>query len=167
MYFISFIDDRSNLVTVYTLHRKSESSEKFKQYRALVKTHTGRKIKYLRTDRVGEYMSKVFTDELNEAGFQRHLTTAHNPQQNGVAERMNRALVELVLSMLSHKNLARQYWAEALDTAVYIRNRVASRPLPLNLNPHHLWHGKVPTIEHLRCLGVNVNTLSQSGKERN
>lgn len=92
----------------------------------------------------------MFTDEVNEAGIQRRLTTAHTPQQNGVAEPINRTPVEVVVSMLSHKNLAKQYWAEALAAAVYIQNRVTSRALPSNLTQHHLRHGKVPTIEHLR-----------------
>ncbi len=66
---------------------------------------------------------------------------------------MNRTLVDLVRSMLHSKGLAKWFWAEALLTAVYIRNRVTSRSLPSNTTPFHLWTGKAPYLSHLRVLG--------------
>ena len=66
---------------------------------------------------------------------------------------MNRTLTDLVRSMLHHKSIGKEFWAEALDTAVYVRNRVTSRGLPSNTTPHHFWHGDKPDISHLRVFG--------------
>ena len=152
-YFITFIDDHSNWVTTYTMRRKSESFDKYKLFEAYAERHTGKKIKCLRSDRGGEYLSKAFSTRLDQSGIRRHLTAPYTPQQNGVAERMNRTLVELVRSMLSHKNMSKEFWAEALATAAYIRNRVTSRALPTDKTPHHIWNGQPPILAHLRVFG--------------
>ncbi len=86
-------------------------------------------------------------------GTHHQLTVAYNPQQNVVAERMNRTLMNLVRSMLHHKNIDKRFWADALATAVYVRNRVTSRGLSANITPHHIWMGCAPNLEHLRAFG--------------
>ena len=98
-------------------------------------------------------MSNEFKKYLEDHGIHHQETTAYTPQQNGVAERMNRTLINLVRSMLHHKDIGKEFWAEALDTAVYVRNRVTSRGLPPNTTPHHLWHDEKPDISHLRVFG--------------
>ncbi len=92
-------------------------------------------LKALRTDNGGEYLSTEFKKYLVEKGIEHLLTIEYTPQQNGVAERMNRTLVDLVRSMLYSKGLAKRFWAEALSTAVYIRNRVTTRSLPSDTTP--------------------------------
>ncbi|CDF40427.1 unnamed protein product [Chondrus crispus] len=101
-YFITFIDDHSNWSVVYPMHHKSEAFERYKMFAQLAQTHTGRKIKVLRTDRGGEYLSTEFKSFLIANGTQHQMTTAYTPEQNGVAERLNRTLVNLVRSMLAH-----------------------------------------------------------------
>ncbi|CDF39893.1 unnamed protein product [Chondrus crispus] len=86
-------------------------------------------------------------------GTQHQLTTAYIPEQNGVAERLNRTLIDLVHSMLSHKQVSKRFWAEALATSVYVRNRVTSRTLPVNATPHHIWMNSTPNVGHLRVFG--------------
>ena len=143
---------------------KSEAFHYFKVFHKYAETHTGRKIqiveynrapklKSLRSDGNGEYISNEFKKYLEDNGIHNQETAAYSPQQNGVAERMNRTLIDLVRSMLHHKNVGREFWAEALDTAVYVRNRVTSRGLPANTTPHHLWHGNKPDISHIRVFG--------------
>ncbi len=107
----------------------------------------------MRTDNGGEYLSNKFRAYLSEHGIHHQLTVAYTPQQNGVAERMNRTLMNLVRSMLHHKGIEKKFWAEALATAVYVRNRVTSRGLPPNITPHHLWMGSAPNLEHIRVFG--------------
>ena len=80
------------------------------------------KIKALRADRGGEYMSEEFKSYLKECGIKSELTAAYSPQQNGVSERLNRTLVEAARSMLYHADLSNAYWAEAVVTATYLRN---------------------------------------------
>ena len=152
-YFITFTDDRSEWISVYTLHRKSESFDKYKTFESSSERHTGQSLHILRSDRGGEYMSNEFHDHLSNKGIVHQLSTVETPQQNGVAERINRTLMDLVRSMLHAKELPKQFWAEALATAVYVRNRVTSRALPQNTTPHHIWHGQAPDLSHLRVFG--------------
>ena len=86
----------------------------------MVERSTGRKLKALRTDNGGEYTSREFETYLKTEGIRNELTVPKNPEQNGVAERMNRTLIEYVRSMLADSKLPQKCWAEALSTAVYI-----------------------------------------------
>eukprot|EP00171_Calliarthron_tuberculosum_P001057 IDg1057t1 len=135
-YIITFIDDYSNWTVEYTMQNK-ESCDVIK-------------LKALRSDNGGEYLSNEFKTYLITNGIKHQLTVAYTPQQNGVAERMNRTLLNLARSMLHHKGIDKKFWAEAISTAVYIRNRVTSRALPSNTTPHHIWHNSVPNVSHLR-----------------
>ena len=92
-------------------------------WKALVENSSGRKLKILRTDNGGEYTYAAFTAYLKKEGVHHKFTVPKTLQQNGVAERMNRTLVEAVRSMLSNANLPKKFWAEALSTAVYLCNR--------------------------------------------
>ena len=91
-------------------------------------------------------MSNEFKSYLSSIGVQHQLTAAYTPEQNGVAERLNRTLIDLVRSMLANKQVDKRFWAEALDNAVYVRNRVTSRALPPGTTPHHLCTGKKPNV---------------------
>ncbi|CDF40831.1 unnamed protein product, partial [Chondrus crispus] len=173
-YFITFIDDHSNWSVVYPIHHKSEAFERYKMFAQLAQTHTGRKIKVLRTDRGGEYLSTEFKSFLIANGTQHQMTTAYTPEQNGVAERLNRTLVNLVRSMLAHKKVTKGFWAEALANAVYVRNRVTSRAIPPKMTPYHLWMKSVPNVGHLRVFGSkcwytlpkhNIQKLDARAKE--
>ncbi len=105
------------------LKSKDQVFQKFMEWKALVENSSGRKLKTLRTDNGGEYTSREFTAYLKKEGVRHEFTVPKTPQQNGVAERMNRTLVEMVRSMLSDSKLQKNFWAEALLTAVYLRNR--------------------------------------------
>ena len=114
-YFVLFIDDFSRKVWVYMLKRKFDVFTVFKQFRALVENITGQTIKCLRTDNGGEFMSKEFENYCKDAGIERHNTTIYTPQQNGVAERMNRTLLERARSMLSNagrRNCGQKQWLQ-------------------------------------------------------
>lgn len=132
--------------------KKSESLSCFQKYHKMLELHTGKKIqtvntvhrsknpqekiKVLRTDNGGEYVSNAFKAYLEQHGITHQTTIAYTPQQSGVAERMNRTLVDLVRSMLHAKNMDKSFWAEALQTAIYIRNRITTRSLPDRTTPH-------------------------------
>ena len=93
-YFVTFIDDKSRYTVVYLIHTKSEVLQKFKNFEALVGNKYQRPIKILRSDNGGEYLSKDFDEFLKVKGIEKQFSVAYTPQQNGVAERMNRTLVE-------------------------------------------------------------------------
>ena len=115
--------------------------------------HTERKIKEFGSDCGGGYTGNAFESFLVQSGIHHRLTCAYTPQQNGLAERMNRTLMDMVREMLHHANMPAAYWAEALKTAVYIRNRVTSRTLPRNKTPYHFWNKTKPDLAHLRVFG--------------
>ena len=100
-YFATFIDDYSRCCAVYSLKRKSEVFEKYKEFEAIVTNECGQKIAALRTDNGGEYLSKEFEEYLKLKGIRHELTIAHTPEQNGVAERMNRTLMESARAMIA------------------------------------------------------------------
>ncbi len=168
-YFITFIDDFSKWTTVYMMRKKSESFKYFQIFHKYAQVHTGHQlsrlnviqrtnqtmeqIKSLRTDNGGEYISNTFKQYLLENGISHQLTVAYTPQQNGVAERMNRTLIDLVRSMIHSAGIEKKFWAEALQTAVHVRNRVTSRSLPPGKTPYHLWMKKTPDLAHLRIFG--------------
>ena len=174
-YFITFIDDYSKWIVAYAMRNKSDALECFKHYRKHAEVHTNRslrmlqvhesapettennddiQLKILRSDNGGEYFSNSFKSYLKEHGIEHQHTVAYTPQQNGVAERANRTLLDLVRSLLHHKKVAKKFWAEALSTAVYVCNRVTTRALPLDKTPHHLWKGSSPDLSHLRVFGA-------------
>ena len=152
-YFITFIDDHSRYCTVYPMKRKSQALDCFKQWLAMVERQKGTKLKAIRCDNGGEYISNEFDSFLAERGITRNPTIPYNPHQNGVAERINRTFAELMRSMLHHKNMPKHFWAESLNVAAYIRNRVTSRGLPSNTTPFEIWHGRKPNLGHLRVFG--------------
>ncbi|KAL0345756.1 UNVERIFIED_CONTAM: Transposon Ty2-B Gag-Pol polyprotein [Sesamum radiatum] len=100
-YFITFTDDHSRYGYVYLMRYKSEAFGRFKEYRLEVENQTNRKIKALRSDRGGEYLSGEFMDYLKENGILSQWTPPGTPQLNGVTERRNRTLLDMVRSMMS------------------------------------------------------------------
>jgi len=126
-YFVTFIDDKTRWCEIYFLKQKSEVIEKFKEYMQLVENQTGRKIKTLRTDNGKEYVNNEFSTFLKEKGIKHELTNDYTPEQNGVAERKNRTLVEMGRCMMLQSGLPPSFWAESILTANHVRNRVPSR----------------------------------------
>ncbi|KAK9671652.1 hypothetical protein RND81_12G045300 [Saponaria officinalis] len=109
-YFITFTDDVSRYGYVYLMRHKSESFEKFKQFKNEVQNQIGKKIKALRSDRGGEYFSQEFDDHLKDCGIVSQLTPPGAPQLNGVSERRNRTLLDMVRSMKSLADLPVSFW---------------------------------------------------------
>ena len=115
----------------------------------------GEKVKALRSDNGREYTSNAFNKLLKECGIQHQLSCPRTPQQNGVAERINRTIVEAARSMLHGRGVGKEFWAEAIATAVYVRNRCTSKVLP-SRTPMELWSGEKPNVEHLRVFGCKA-----------
>ena len=154
-YFVTFIDDKSRYVWVYVMKHKSEVLEKFKEWKAIVENSIGMKVKTFRSDNGGEYTSREFKDYLKKEGIHHEFTIPKTPQQNGVAERMNRTLVESVRAMLADSKLPKRFWAEALATAMYLRNRSPTTAVK-EKTPFEVLTGKKPNVENLRIFGCNA-----------
>nr|GEU62256.1 Gag-Pol polyprotein [Tanacetum cinerariifolium] len=140
-YFVSFIDDYSRRCWVYPIKKKSDVFEVFKVYKAWVELDSGTKIKCLRTDNESEYTGDEFDLFCRKEGIKRQFTIAYTPQQNGVAERMNRTLLERARAMLATASLGKSFEAEAVNTACYVIKRSPSTTVELK-TPMEMWTGK-------------------------
>ena len=160
-YFITFIDDFSRYGYLYLIHEKSQSPEVFKSFKIEVKNQLNKRIKNVRSDHGGEYYGKYdgsgeqrsgpFAKFLEECGIVPQYTMPGSPSMNGVVERRNRALKDMVRSMISHSNLPILLWGEALKTASYILNRVPTKATAKT--PYELWTGKKPSLKHFHIWG--------------
>lgn len=119
-YFVTYIDDKSRWCEIYFLKKKSEVADKFKEYKNMVEKETERTIKTVRSDNGTEYINHHLEDFLKQEGIKHELTVEYTPQQNGVAERKNRTLVEMARCMMIQSGLPASFWAEAVLTANHI-----------------------------------------------
>jgi transposase InsO family protein len=109
-YFVTFIDDATRKVWAYPTRTKDLVFTIFKDWLTMVENQTDRKLKCLRSDNGGEYKSDEFVQFCQERGIRREFTAPYSPEQNGVAERMNRTIQEWILSMLHHSGLSEGFW---------------------------------------------------------
>ncbi|KAK8934943.1 hypothetical protein KSP39_PZI014634 [Platanthera zijinensis] len=151
-YYITFTDDFSRKCWVYFLKEKAEALDKFREFKAMAEKEVGQPLKVLRTDRGGEYTSRLFDDYCREWGISHQLTAAYSPQQNGVAERKNLTIMNMASSMVKGKGLPKKYWAEAVQVAVYVLNRCPTKSVKFK-TPFEAWCGRKPSVKHLRVFG--------------
>ncbi|GJZ19999.1 retrotransposon protein, putative, ty1-copia subclass [Tanacetum coccineum] len=165
-YFVTFTDDFSRYGYVYLLKHKHEVFETFKVFQKEVENQLGKTIKSLRSDRGGEYMSQEFLDHLKEHGIIAHRTPPYTPQNNGVSERRNRTLLDMVRSMMSQTTLPKSFWDYALETAARILNMVPTKKV--DKTPYEIWHGQAPKLSYLKVWGcealVKRDTLTKPDK---
>lgn len=126
-YFLTFIDDFSRYSTVYLLREKSETFEALKDFVQQMKTQFGRPPKIVRSDQGGEYRGNEVKKFLKSEGILQQFTVAYTPQQNGVAERKNRSLVEMARCLILDSGMHYRYWGEAINTANYLQNILPSK----------------------------------------
>ena len=153
-YFVTFTDDFSRYGYVYLIKHKHETFEVFKRFQNEVENRLGKKIKILRSDRGGEYLSQEFIDHLRNCGIVSQLSPPRTPQHNGVSERRNRTLLDMVRSMMSRATLPIYFWGYALETAARILNLVPTKKVAKT--PHEMWTGKRPSLHHIRVWGCEV-----------
>jgi hypothetical protein len=172
VYYVSFIDDYSRKTWLYFLKSKDEVFNKFKEFKALIENLYERKIKILNSDNGGEYTSKEFENFYKNVGIKRELTTPYNPQQNGVAERKNRTIMEAMKTMIHDQDLPICLWAEAAMTALYVQNQLSHSALGFETSKE-MFTGKKPEVNNLKIFGCPIfihipkakrNKLEPSGK---
>nr|CCA28129.1 putative polyprotein [Albugo laibachii Nc14] len=117
-YLVTFIDDFSRLIHAYFIQSKREVFSKFNDFKALVENQFGKRIKCLRSDNGEKYVNIKFANVCRNSGMIHQTTVPYSPQQNELAERMNRTLTERARCMLSHMQVEEKWWAEAMNTAV-------------------------------------------------
>ena len=155
-YFVTFIDDATRFCWVFVLQNKSDVFENFKKWKIKVENQYEAKVKILRSDNGGEYVSAQFQEYLEENGIEHQKTIPKTPQQNGLAERKNRTLIETIRCMIHDSKIDKSFWAEALFTANYVLNRSPSAALK-DKTPYEVLHRKKPNVKYFRTFGCTTH----------
>ena len=163
-YYLTFTDDYSRYTITRLLKSKDEAFQAYKDFAAWALTQHGAKIKRLRSDRGGEFTSKNFDKFLNEQGTERRLTTHNTPQHNGVAESLNRRLLERVRAMRHDSGLPKSLWGEAVNFATWLKNRTSTQALG-NITPYERLYGKKPNLAGIPEWGQRVWVHDDSGSK--
>nr|GEX33661.1 reverse transcriptase domain-containing protein [Tanacetum cinerariifolium] len=124
------------------------------------------KVKIIRCDNGTEFKNKEMNQFCEMKGIRREFSVARTPQQNGVAERKNRTLIEAVRTMLADSKLPTTFWAEAVNIACYVQNKILVVK-PHNKTSYELFLGRKPTLSFMRPFGCPVtilNTLDHLGE---
>lgn len=153
-YFLLFIDDKTRYTFVYFLREKSEVFSKIFEFKKLVENQTNKKIKVFRSDNGKEFVNKQVSQLFKESGIIHQTTVEFTPEQNGVAERANRSIMEKARCMLEEANLGSKFWAEAVNTAVYLKNRSPTKAV--KVTPLEAWCGEKPNLSMLKVFGCKA-----------
>lgn len=154
-YLLTFVDDFSRKVFVFPMRKKSEVFELFLNFKNMVENQQNSKIKTLRSDNGTEFCNKQFDIFTAKHGIVHQRTAPYTPEQNGVAERMNRTLFEKIRCMLIDAELPKIFWAEAAATAAFLVNRTPCRSME-NTTPEEIWTRAKPDLTALRVFGCKA-----------
>ncbi|GJT75040.1 putative ribonuclease H-like domain-containing protein [Tanacetum coccineum] len=160
-YSLVVTDDLSRFSWVFFLGTKDETYYILKDFITFIENQLNKKVKAIRCDNGTEFKNSKLIELCGSKGIKRDYSNARTPQQNGVAERKNRTLIEAARTMLADSKLPTMFWTEAVSTACYVLNRVLVTR-PHNKTPYELLSGKVPNISHLKPFGCHVTILNTS-----
>ncbi|GJY83812.1 putative ribonuclease H-like domain-containing protein [Tanacetum coccineum] len=165
-YCLVVTDDFSRFSWVFFLAIKDETSGILKTFITEIENQLDYKVKVIRSDNGTEFKNSVMNQFCEIKGIKREFSVARTPQQNGVAKRRNRTLIEAARTMLVDSKLATTFWAEAVNIACYVLNRVLVIK-PHNKTPYELIRGRIPLIDFMKTFGCPVtilNTRNHLGK---
>ncbi|GJR22525.1 putative ribonuclease H-like domain-containing protein [Tanacetum coccineum] len=165
-YCLVVTDDFSRFSWVFFLATKDETSRILKTFITKIENQLDQKVKVIRCDNGTEFKNSVMNQFCEMKGIKREFSVARTPQQNGVAERKNRTLIEAARTMLVDSKLPTTFWAEAVNAACYVLNRVLVIK-PHNKTPYELIRGRPPLIDFMkpfRCPVTILNTMEHLGK---
>lgn len=153
-YFVTFIDDFTRKVHIFVLKSKAEVFDKFVLYKKSVENELDLKIKTMRSDNGTEFVNKNFNEYFAKHGIKHEKSTPYSPQQNGLAERMNRTIIEKARCMLIDSKLAKTFWAEAVHAAVNVINAIVCSAT--NIAPNERWNGKMCDFADFKVFGCRA-----------
>lgn len=163
-YILVLVDDATGYCKLQALKTKQASGilNTLKIFIPLAERTTGHQLKVFRSDGGGEFFSNEMNDYFTQKGIVHQCSTPYSPQQNGVAERFNRTLMEMIRAILSKANAPPRFWSEALLHAEWILNRIKR---PGKESPYQQWHRTVPDIEVARTFGCTAHTMINAGHD--
>jgi len=151
-YFVAFTDDFSRYSTIYLIKYKSDVFSRLQQYVAWIENQSGQRVKRLRSDNGGEYISHSVTEFLRRKGIEHEFTMPYTAEQNGVAERGHQTIVTRALSAHHQSGYPRSFWGHAIMNSAYIKNFLPSSATDQK-TPFELFYGSPPDVSHLRPFG--------------
>ena len=151
-YFLVLVDDLTRFTYVAFLKKKSDTLQELKAFIALMSNQGHGAVRAIRTDNGTEYVNGALKDYLTSKGIVHQTSAPYTPEQNGLAERTNRTLIEKARCMLQHAQLSKEYWAEAIATACYLKNITPSRVINDEI-PKSKFTGQSISYGHLRTFG--------------
>ena len=151
-YYVIFIDDYSRFTWLYPIRNKSDVFSCFVKFKSLVENRFSSKIKQLQCDNGGEYVSHQFRNFLCQNGIHQRFSCPYTSQQNGLAERKHRHIMETGLSLLAQSHLPTKYWVEAFLTGIYLINRTPT-PVLGHISPYFKLFTQAPNYSFLRTFG--------------
>ncbi|MBW0539903.1 hypothetical protein O181_079618 [Austropuccinia psidii MF-1] len=154
-FLLTIVDQATSYKIIRFLKRKSDSFDQFVIAKNYMENHHDRKIKKLVSDRGGEFLNQKFENLSNRCGFVHILSPPETPEHNGYAERANRTVMEKARCLMNHSNLPNQYWAEAVNTAVFLSN-LSPTPSRENKSPHYLWTNTSAKLTKIRTFGCQA-----------
>lgn len=156
-YFVSFIDDLTKAGWVTLLESKSGEAitGALWDWQRQRERESGCQVVQIRSDNARELAQGVFGEYLKEQGIIHETTVSYSPEQNGIAERFNRTVVDKGRTLIAASNLPASFWTEAIKTAVYLRNRELTTNRS-GLTPYEAWRNRRPNLAHLRAFGCRA-----------
>ncbi|KAK1667563.1 hypothetical protein QYE76_055722 [Lolium multiflorum] len=146
------VDDYSRYTWVYFLKTKDETQQIFIDFATEVQRQHNLLIMAIRSDNGSEFKNYTLNDFLSDEGIRHQYSAAYTPQQNGVAERKNRTLMDMARSMMAEYKSRYNFWAEAISTACHSSNRLYLRK-GLNKTPYEILTGNKPNISYFKVFG--------------
>ena len=161
-YYASFTDDYTRYTKLYLQKAKSNTFDSYQAFEGWLATQFNTKVKRLCSDCGGEYLSAEFTKHLKLKGTERRVTMHDTPEHNGVAERLNRTLIERVRAMMHASSLPKSLWGEAVMHATWVKNHTSTRRLGKKTPYEMLYHTK-PNLENVPAWGCQVKVHDMTG----
>ena len=162
--FFLFVDDFSRMSFLYLMKSKSEVPNIFKDFHMHVKTQFQSNIKVLRSDNGTEFLSNNMLQYISSQGIIHQTSCVGTPQQNGVAERKNRDLLEKTRALMLHMHVPKKFWSFVILTATYLINQLPSRVLEYK-SPYEILKGRKIDLTHLKVFGcvcfVHIQALNR------
>jgi hypothetical protein len=159
-YCLVIVDDYTRYTWVYFLKFKSETQKIFIDFATEVQRQHGVPILAIKSDNGSEFKNYTLNEFLSEEGIRHQYSAAYTPQQNGVAERKNRTLMDMARSMLAEYKSLYNFWAEAIATACHSANRLYLRK-GLNKTPYEIISGHKPNVSYFRVFGCKCFILKK------
>jgi hypothetical protein len=140
------------------MRTKDEAFGFFRDLILMLKNELPYAMRVIHGDNGIEFKNARFDTFCSDQGLDHQYSSPYTPQQNGVVERKNQTLVEMARTMLDEHRTPRKFWAEAINTACYVSNRIFLRAF-LHKTSYELWFERQPRVDHLRVFGCRCFVL--------